>query len=199
MFNFKISINHNHIQKTEYVKYLGIYVDNKLSWKVQIGKLCSKISKVCGMIYKLRYFVLLSTLKVVYYSMFHSHLQYSLLNWGRSSKSYLQQLKILQNKVLRAILFRPKQFPTTLLYSNLNISKLDDMINMEFAKFMFKFNNKMLPESFDCYFTKLDNIHKHNTRQKHRNECYQFHTSSESRKKTLQYICLNVSKNIPKE
>ena len=149
-FNFKVSINHNHIQKTEYVKYLGIYVDNKLSWKVQIDKLCSKISKVCGMIYKLRYFVPLSSLKIVYYSMFHSHLQYSLLNWGRCSKSYLQQLKILQNKVLRAILFRPKQFPTTLLYSNLNILKLDDMINMEFAKFMFKFNNKMLPESFDC-------------------------------------------------
>ena len=54
---------------------------------------------------------------------------------------------------------------------------------MEFAKFMFKFNNKMLPESFDCYFTKLDNIHQHNTRQKHRNEYYQFHTSSESGKK----------------
>ena len=123
-FNFEVSINHNHIQKTEYVKYLRIYVDNKLLWKVQIDKLCSKISKV---IYKLRYFVSLSTLKIVYYSMFHSHLQYSLLNWGRSSKNYLQQLKILQNKVLRAILFRPKQFNTTLLYSNLNILKLDDM------------------------------------------------------------------------
>ena len=48
-FNFKVSINHNHVQKTEYVKYLGIYVDNKLSWKVQIDKLYSKISKVCGM------------------------------------------------------------------------------------------------------------------------------------------------------
>ena len=62
-----------YIRKTEYVKYLGIYVDNKLSWKVQIDKLCSKISKVCGMICKLRYFVPLSTLKIVYYSMFHSH------------------------------------------------------------------------------------------------------------------------------
>ena len=98
-FNFIVSINLNHIQKTEYVKYLGIYVDNKLSWKVQIDKLiCSKISKVCGMIYKLRYFVPLSVLKIVYYSMFHSHLQYSLLNWGRSSKSYLQQLKFSKTK-----------------------------------------------------------------------------------------------------
>ena len=117
--------------------------------------------------------------------MFHSHLQYSLLNWGRSSKNYLQQLKILQNKVLRAILFRPKQFPTTLFHSNLNILKLDDMTNMEFAKFMFKFNNKMLPESFDCYFTKLDNIRKHNTTQKHRNQYYQF-------VKIIKLLCLPV-------
>ena len=78
------------------------------------------------MIYKLRYFVPLSTVKIVYYSMFHSHLQFSLLNWGRSLKNYFPQLNILQNKVLRAILFRPKQFNTTLLYSNLNILKLDD-------------------------------------------------------------------------
>ena len=45
---------------------------------------------------------------------------------------------------------------------------------------MFKFNNKMLSESFNSYFTKLDNVHKHFTRQKHRNEYHQFHTSSES-------------------
>ena len=38
----------------------------------------------------------------------------------------------------------------------------------------------MLPESFNSYFTKLDNVHKHFTRQKHRNKYYQFHTSSES-------------------
>ena len=94
-----------------------------------------------------------------------------------------RQYCFFQYLTLRAILFRPKQFPTTLLYSNLNILKLDDMINMEFAKFMFKFNNKMLHESFDGYFTILDNIHKHNTRQKHCNEYYQFHTSSESGKK----------------
>ena len=32
------------------------------------------------------------------------------------------------------------------------------MINMEIAKFMFKFYNKMLPNSFDSYFTKLYNL-----------------------------------------
>ena len=91
--------------------------------------------------------------------MFHSHLQYFLLNWGRSSKSKLHQLKIPENKVLRAIYFCPKQFPSNLLHSNLSILKLDDMINLEFAKVMFKFDNKILPDSVNSYFTKLDKVH----------------------------------------
>ena len=118
------------------------------------------------MIYKLRYYVPLSTFKIVYFSLFHSHIQYSLLNWGRPSKSILYKLKILQNKILRAMLFCSKQDRTNLLYSKLKILKLEDMIEMEYAKFIFKFNNHMLPDSFNCYFTKIENVHKYNTKQK---------------------------------
>ena len=50
-------------------------------------------------------FYLISTQKVIYYSMFHSHLQNSLLNWGRSFNSYLSQPKNLQNKVLKTMFF----------------------------------------------------------------------------------------------
>ena len=107
--NFSVLINQNLIEKSECVKYLGVHLDNKLSWRTHIDKICKKVSKVCGMIYKLRYYVPLSTLKIVYFSLFHSHIQYSLLNWGRASKSILYKLKILQNKILRAMLFCSKQ------------------------------------------------------------------------------------------
>ena len=103
--NFKLSINHNLIENTESVKYLGVYLDDKLTWNIHIDNLSKKLSKVCGMIYKLRYYVPLSTLKIVYYSMFYSHLQYSLLNWGRANKTKLHQLAVLQNTILRACRF----------------------------------------------------------------------------------------------
>ena len=61
--NFNVSINHNKIKK-KHVKYLGVYVDNKLTRKNQIDHLCSKISKVCGMVFKQRHYVPLSTLKL---------------------------------------------------------------------------------------------------------------------------------------
>ena len=197
--DFKPSINHNLIQQTDNLRYLGIYLDNKLSWKSHIEILSTKLSKICGIIYKLRHYVPLSTLKSVYFSLFHSQLQYSLLNWGRATKTHLHKLEILQNKIIRACYFRPRFQHSNLLYSKLGVLKLDDMIKMELAKFIFKFKNQMLPSSFNNYFINLNQVHKYNTRQKFRNEFYQFYVGSESGKKSLQYICLNIWKNIPQE
>ena len=70
---------------------------------------------------------------------------------------------------------------------------------MEFAKFMYKFSNQMLPEHFCDYFTQLNNVHQYNTTQKHTNEFYQFYISTELGKKTLHDICLNIWKNIPQK
>ena len=117
------------------------------------------------MVFKLGHYVPLTTLKLVYYSLFHSNIQYFLINWGRAAKSYLYNLKLLQNKILRAILFCLSRSPTNLLYSKLKVLKLD-MIDIEIAKFMFKFNNQMLPDFFNNYFAKLDNVHNYNTKQK---------------------------------
>ena len=40
--NFDIFFNHIQIEKTEYVKYLGVYLDKKLTWKLQIDNVISK-------------------------------------------------------------------------------------------------------------------------------------------------------------
>ena len=102
---FQLESNHNTISQTNNVKYLGVFLDNQLSWQPHIDQTIKKLSRACGMIFKLRYYVPLSTLKLIYYSMFHSVIQYSLLNWGRASKSQLHNIKILQNRFLRASLF----------------------------------------------------------------------------------------------
>ena len=76
---------------------------------------------------------------------------------------------------------------------------LTDMIKIELAKFMFKYNNRLLPPSFNNYFTKLDVIHHYNTRQKVTSEFFQPFIASEAGKKSLQHIGLKIWKNIPEE
>ena len=59
---FKLSIDRKKLEQTASYKYLGVYIDNKLNWKPQIQHLCSKLSKVCSVISKLRYYVNLTLL-----------------------------------------------------------------------------------------------------------------------------------------
>ena len=85
--DFNLCINHIKIEQSDHVQYLGVHFDSKLSWKIHIEKLTCKLSKVCGMIYKLRHYVPLSTLKLLYYAMFHSHLQYYYLTGAEPAKA----------------------------------------------------------------------------------------------------------------
>ena len=43
--NFSVLINQNLFEKSECVKYLGVYLDNKLSWRTHIDKICKKSFK----------------------------------------------------------------------------------------------------------------------------------------------------------
>ena len=117
--------------------------------------------------------------------MFLSTLLYSLINWGRATKSYLHQLEVLRNRFIRASLFLPKTTTTNLLYFKFQVLELKDMVKMEIAKFMFRFKNKMLPISFDNYFTNFNEIHKYNTRQKAKNGYCHHSLNSKFERKSL--------------
>ena len=52
--NFKLYISHYPTELKNSIKYLGTHLDRELSWKTHIDYLAKKLSKVCGMIYKLR-------------------------------------------------------------------------------------------------------------------------------------------------
>ena len=50
----------------EYIKYLGVLIDIHLSWKYHVDYIAVKISKIVGVIARLRHFVPFSTLRSIY-------------------------------------------------------------------------------------------------------------------------------------
>ena len=88
---FSVSMNHHSISKQSSLKYLGVILD-KLNWKPQIKKLVTQLSKSCGMMFNLKQYTNISVLKSVYLALFNSYLTYSILNWGRASKTTLLQI-----------------------------------------------------------------------------------------------------------
>ena len=139
---FSLYMNNLNIKRSDCIKYLGVFLDEHLSWKNQVQKQNNKLSKICGLIFKLRHYVPLATLKLIYYSMFHSVIMYALINWGRTTNSCLHQLEVLQNKFIRASLFLPRNSSIDSLYVKFQSLKIKDMIRLEFAKFIFKLKKK---------------------------------------------------------
>ena len=64
-----------------------------------------KVSRLTGLIAKLRYFVPTHTLLTIYRSFIAPYLTYGLVAWGQASKSSLDKLLKLQKQSLRFIYF----------------------------------------------------------------------------------------------
>ena len=63
----------------------------------------SKLSKLCGLLYKLRPFVNKQILMQVYYTLIYPNLLYDITFWGSCSKTASQPIQIIQNRILRCI------------------------------------------------------------------------------------------------
>ena len=72
--------------------------DEKLNSSANLRSLKSKLSKSYFELSKLRYFFDVSTLKMVYYSLFYPHIKYCISAWGSATECYLKQTVSLENK-----------------------------------------------------------------------------------------------------
>ena len=152
----------NTIEETPSYKYLGVIIDNRLSWKPQIDKMCTKLSSVCGIISKVRYILDRKSLLLIYNSLVESRLRYGILSWSTASNQLLDRLRVLQNRALRFIDFSP--IGTTLLpiYAQFKVLPLSNLIELQRATYMFSFDKNDLPLVFRSYCKKP--THHYNTR-----------------------------------
>ena len=81
-------------------KYLGIYVDSKLSFQSHIEYIKKRLSKQCGIICKLRHYVPRKQLIDYYRSNVNPIIQYGILVYGCCSYSSLLPIYILQKKFI---------------------------------------------------------------------------------------------------
>ena len=77
--DLKIKLNGKRLFETNSVKYLGIQIDKRLTWKQHINHVALELNKANAMLSKLRHVLDIKTLRSVYYAIFESHLCYASL------------------------------------------------------------------------------------------------------------------------
>lgn len=99
------------------IKYLGIVVDQNLSFQDHIEMLSGRVRKLIYVFKNLRHVLDPSRLKQTYLALCQSILTYGITSWGGASKTLLKKLEVAQRAVLKVCTFKPFLFPTTELYS----------------------------------------------------------------------------------
>ena len=111
------------------------------------------------MLSKIRHYVPTSELRSIYYAIFSSHMTYGSQVWGQAITTHTEKIFKLQNRALRIIDFADFRADVDPIYAKNMILKLADQIKLQNCLFVFDFLHKKLPECFDNYFTKLDEIY----------------------------------------
>ena len=158
-YNFKIKMNGHRVRPSDYIKYLGIYLDPTLSGHSHCEILSKKLKRANGMLSKIRHYVPASELRSIYHAIFSSHMIYGSQVWGQSITIHTQKIFKLQNRAMRIISFADFRADVNPLYARNSVLKLEDQINMQNCLFVSDFLHKTLPDCFDNYFQKLDEIY----------------------------------------
>lgn len=91
------------VHPVESIKYLGVVLDSELKFKNHILNLKLKIIKILRLFYFLRNFCSSDLLRILYFSLVHSRLDYGIICWGGTYRSNLQPIYVIQKNIVRII------------------------------------------------------------------------------------------------
>ena len=160
----KIEIDKTPISKTNVSKFLGVIIDDKLTWKDHIAYVNGKIARGVGILNKAKHYLNREALTTLYYSFIYPYITYCNQVWGSNYKSRLNRTVVLQKKALRIVTHSEYRCHTSPLFKQLNLLTVENVNNFLIGIFMHRRFHDTLPSVFNGFFQINSNIHEHQTR-----------------------------------
>ena len=160
------SVNNTKIDRVTETLFLGVIIDECLTWKPHILNLTRKVSKSLGIIYKSSFCLNKNSLCTLYYSLVYPYLYYCACVWGLTYHSNLKRLVTLQKRAVRTISRSAFDAHTNPIFKSLKLLKFENIVSLQVAKIMYLYKNGQLPESFKNMFFTGQEIHNYNTRNR---------------------------------
>lgn len=137
-------------------KYLGITLDNNLSWTTHVEELCKKLNTSLYAIRRMKQISDIKTTMTAYFSLFESHIRYGLLAWGGTSATNLKKVLVIQKRAIRTIKGLNPQDSCREAFKELKILSVTGLYILETVLYTVKSGQ-----------TRLGFHHAYNTRHRH--------------------------------
>ena len=156
--HFNVILDDTVLDRVKYTKFLGVLIDENLTWKCHIDSVSKTLSRNIGIMNKLKYFIPGRISYSLYCTFILPYINYGILIWGNTCKVYLDKLTKLQKWAIRTISNSHYGSHTQPLFAKHNILKVNDMYSLELVVFMYMYSTNDLPNIFNDYFTKRSDI-----------------------------------------
>ena len=101
--DLSLNIGSSTIQRTQVQKFLGVYIDDKITFDEHTDKTATQISRSVGVIRRMNLFVPRSVLKQLFYAFIYSKFTYAITCYGSAYQNQTQRLKNLVNRALKIV------------------------------------------------------------------------------------------------
>ena len=132
------------LDRVSSIRFLGIDLDQNLKFDLHLNNIANKLSKINGVIYRMRENFPSYVLIKLYYSLIEPHLNYCSIIFGNSYQNHLNSIEISQKKCVRTIYGASFLAHTNPIFSKLKILKFKDLYRLSLGSYLYKNHNLIL-------------------------------------------------------
>jgi len=99
--DLKLNYQGNYIKSSTNTKFLGLIIDDSLSWQAHIDQMKSKLNTACFVIWMIEAMMSQETVRMVYFAYIHSVMSYGIIFWENQPHS--EKIFKIQKRVIRII------------------------------------------------------------------------------------------------
>ena len=158
--NINVQINGINIANVDSDKILGVYLDNNLLMNVHIDHICTKLSRLLGLLYRIRGCLSIEAKILFYNSYVQPCFDYCVTTWGFCSNTHISRFSRLQKRFARVILNNYTS-PSLNLFTRLNWLNVMERIEFSTSVLVFKCLNNLAPEILQSLFQPCGSLHNY--------------------------------------
>ena len=180
--NYCIQLYRKTLERVAKFSYLGVVLDENLSWKDHIEYVSSKVCRRLGLLSHVQSCLTLEASKQVYTSLLQPSFDNPNVAWGEISEGCCKELHRLQNRAAQIILQKNTSNDTFCVLNWLNLASRRKMHK---CILVFKCLNNLVPKHLMQYFTRNADLQDHATRRL--NHLHPLKPKSSMGKRTFKY------------
>jgi hypothetical protein len=160
--NVSITVNDSILDGIDSFKYLGVTIQQNLTWSEHIDNISKKFNQCLGLICCIKFLLPIQARLTLHNSLALPLLDYSDIVWGdKNNSTLMNHLQVLQHNAEKLILDLPRHSPTTKALETLQWKPLYLRWKYHRCISVFKCLNHLL--DFDFNLSMISHIHSHKT------------------------------------